>query len=291
MVGGDDVAAITSAVQRLLQNPMTQSSLPNVASSVVAAESTTTIDDTTTTETTNTNTTAQLEQRLDRLIRSTEVMIFMKGTPDQPRCGFSRQVVEIFQQETIPFGSFDILSDESVRQGLKVYSDWPTYPQIYVHGELIGGLDILKEMKEEGTSLAQQFGIVLATTSTTIENSSGHEPTIDSLPGGGDSNERLKLLINRSPVMLFMKGLPSAPKCGFSREIVEMLELAKISYDAFDILCDETVRQGLKEYSDWPTYPQLYVNGELIGGLDIVKEMNEDGTLKNALMNEGSKHI
>ena len=83
--------------------------------------------------------------------------------------------------------------------------------------------------------------------------------------------------------MLFLKGVPSAPRCGFSRQIVEMLDSIDASYGAFDILQDEEVRQGLKEYSDWPTYPQLYVDGELVGGLDIVKEMVEDGELEGLL--------
>lgn len=83
--------------------------------------------------------------------------------------------------------------------------------------------------------------------------------------------------------MLFMKGIPSSPKCGFSRQIVEILDSYNVSYDAFNILEDEEVRQGLKEYSDWPTYPQLYVEGDLVGGLDIVKEMEDGGDLKELL--------
>ena len=83
--------------------------------------------------------------------------------------------------------------------------------------------------------------------------------------------------------MLFMKGIPSSPQCGFSRQIVEILDSFNVSYDAFNILEDEEVRQGLKEYSDWPTYPQLYVEGDLVGGLDIVQEMEDSGDLKDLL--------
>lgn len=86
-------------------------------------------------------------------------MLFMKGSPDQPRCGFSRQTVEVLSENDIQFASFDILSDEEVRAGLKVFSDWPTYPQVYVHGTLVGGLDILKEMLATGSaSLKEQLG-------------------------------------------------------------------------------------------------------------------------------------
>jgi len=86
-------------------------------------------------------------------------------------------------------------------------------------------------------------------------------------------NERLKGLINKSQVMVFMKGDRDAPRCGFSKQLIGILNETKIPYETFDILTDEEVRQGLKKYSDWPTYPQVYVKGELIGGLDIIKEL------------------
>jgi Grx4 family monothiol glutaredoxin len=204
-----------------------------------------------------------LNDRLGKLIRSDTVMLFMKGTPTAPRCGFSRQVVEILQEHSVPFGSFDILSDDDVRQGLKKYSDWPTYPQIYVNGELQGGLDILKELAEQG-NLAEQFDVTPSSPELSL-------------------NDRLSQLVKRSDVMLFMKGLPSAPKCGFSRQLVAMLDEAGVPYDAFDILQDDEVRQGLKTFSNWPTYPQLYVKGELVGGLDICKELEESGDLVQTL--------
>ncbi len=81
---------------------------------------------------------------------------------------------------------------------------------------------------------------------------------------------RLSALVAAAPVMLFMKGTPSAPQCGFSRQIVSILRERGVRYGFFNILADEEVRQGLKEYSEWPTFPQLYVQGELVGGLDIV---------------------
>lgn len=203
-----------------------------------------------------------LKDRLGRLVRSSDVMLFMKGSPTAPRCGFSRQVVEILSEAKIGFGSFDILTDEDVRQGLKEYSDWPTYPQLYVKGELVGGLDILKEMKnDDSTPLADQLGVAA-------------EPNLD---------ERLSKLINRHRIMVFMKGVPSAPQCGFSRQMVAMLDQEGVAYDAFNILEDEEIRQGLKKFSDWPTYPQLYVDGDLIGGLDICKEMADGGDLSALL--------
>eukprot|EP00049_Salpingoeca_infusionum_P017989 m.355290 g.355290 ORF g.355290 m.355290 type:complete len:214 (-) comp17213_c0_seq1:2565-3206(-) len=99
----------------------------------------------------------------------------------------------------------------------------------------------------------------------------------------GDINARLKTLIGRSKVMLFMKGSPDEPRCGFSRTMVGLLKETGIEFDSFDILSDNDVRQGLKTYSNWPTYPQLYVNSELIGGLDIVKELKATGELAETL--------
>ncbi|KAA3679770.1 uncharacterized protein DEA37_0014555 [Paragonimus westermani] len=96
-------------------------------------------------------------------------------------------------------------------------------------------------------------------------------------------NTRLSDLIKRSPIMLFMKGSASQPRCGFSRQMLELLNSYNVTFDTFDILLDEEVRQGLKTFSNWPTYPQLYVKGELIGGLDIVKELAASGELADVL--------
>ncbi|KAI1415592.1 glutaredoxin [Hypoxylon sp. FL1857] len=85
-------------------------------------------------------------------------------------------------------------------------------------------------------------------------------------------NNRLKGLVTAAPVMLFMKGTPSAPQCGFSRQMVNILRERSVKYGFFNILADDDVRQGLKKFAEWPTYPQLWVAGELVGGLDIVKE-------------------
>ena len=240
-VQGQDVAAVTTAVQRLA-NRTTGSS---------------------TSSTSQPQKEEPLTDRLNRLIRANQVMLFLKGTPTAPKCGFSRQAVELLSENDIAFGSFDILSDEEVRQGLKKHSDWPTYPQVYVNGELVGGLDIVKELAQEQGGLREQLGV-----------KTDKPETLE---------DRLEKLVNQSKVMLFMKGLPSAPKCGFSRQICELLNKSGVPYDSFNILEDEEVRQGLKKYSDWPTYPQLYVNGELVGGLDICQEMAESGDLQDLL--------
>lgn len=81
--------------------------------------------------------------RLEQLVKAASVMLFMKGTPSSPQCGFSRQLVGILRERSVKYGFFNILADEDVRQGLKEYAEWPTFPQLWVNGELVGGLDIV----------------------------------------------------------------------------------------------------------------------------------------------------
>ncbi|KAH8403257.1 hypothetical protein KR222_009123 [Zaprionus bogoriensis] len=100
---------------------------------------------------------------------------------------------------------------------------------------------------------------------------------------GQSLEDRLKALINKAPLMIFMKGDRNAPRCGFSKQLIAIVNETKIPYETFDILSDEEVRQGLKSYSDWPTYPQVYVKGELIGGLDIIKELVANNELEASL--------
>ncbi|MCJ1481873.1 monothiol glutaredoxin grx4 [Schaereria dolodes] len=89
--------------------------------------------------------TAELNKRLQGLVKAAPVMLFMKGTPSTPQCGFSRSLVGLLREQGVRYGFFNILADEEVRQGLKLWADWPTFPQLWVSGELVGGLDIVKE--------------------------------------------------------------------------------------------------------------------------------------------------
>ncbi|KAH9063615.1 glutaredoxin [Lactarius vividus] len=99
---------------------------------------------------TTTETPEELERRLRGLMAQSKVVLFMKGSPDVPRCGFSRKICGLLHDQKIVFSHFDILTDESVRQGLKKLNDWPTFPQLIVKGELVGGLDIVQEMADNG---------------------------------------------------------------------------------------------------------------------------------------------
>ncbi|CAF2125407.1 unnamed protein product [Brassica napus] len=228
---------------------------------------------------TTTTTTEALNTRLEKLTNSHPVMLFMKGTPEEPRCGFSKNVVNILKEEEVEFRSFDILSDNEVREGLKKFSNWPTYPQLYSNGELLGGADIVIAMHESGE---------LKEALTDEAGKGGGGITSGNAGGLSESlRARLEGLVNSSPVMLFMKGKPQEPKCGFSGKVVEILNQEKIKFGSFDILLDDEVRQGLKVYSNWSSYPQLYVKGELLGGSDIVLEMQKSGELKQVFSEKG----
>jgi monothiol glutaredoxin len=100
---------------------------------------------------------------------------------------------------------------------------------------------------------------------------------------------RIESLVNGNKVMLFMKGTKQFPACGFSNAVVQILKKEGASFDTYNILADPEVRQGLKEYSNWPTYPQLYVGGKFVGGCDIVTEMHESGELAQQLTEAGAK--
>lgn len=263
---------------------------------------------------------------LVELTKRHKLMLFMKGSPDAPKCGFSRQMVELLRKAKVQFDSFDILEDQDVRNGLKKLHNWPTYPQLYASGRLLGGLDVVRELVDtnefheeisrevvespvlESTKVSDVGATHTSDSTCALHVQAVSQDPLASLAGGnphrdqtsvqnGDSaagstathhdlsqdlNTRLRALVARSPVMLFMKGSPDTPRCGFSSKIVNLLREQNISFDSFDILEDPKVRQGLKDLFQWPTFPQLYSKGVLIGGLDIVQEL----VLANALKEE-----
>jgi monothiol glutaredoxin len=117
----------------------------------------------------------------------------------------------------------------------------------------------------------------------------GASPT--ETPGGETADppiNRVQAMVASAPVFLFMKGMPSAPRCGFSANAVGALDALGVSYTSFDILSDEGIRQAAKDYAQWPTFPQLWVNGELVGGHDIMMEMYQSGELEPLLREAAS---
>ena len=204
------------------------------------------------------DTDVNVEKKIENLLRSSWVLLFMKGTPTDPQCGFSRQACHLLDENDVKYQYFDVLSDSNLREQLKKYSNWNTYPQLYLEGELIGGLDIMKQMIENG-EFQERFQ-------------------------RKDMNKYLEKLIHRAPLMLFIVGTPQAPQCRFTKQLFQLFnELDIHNYQTFDVLQDEEVQEKLKEYSAWQTYPQIYVNGQLIGGLDICKQLHEQGILVDTL--------
>ncbi len=98
-----------------------------------------------------------------------------------------------------------------------------------------------------------------------------------------DTQAKIKETVTANPVVLFMKGSPKFPQCGFSNLATQILDACEAAYVAVDVLQDQDVREGIKEYANWPTIPQLYVQGEFVGGSDIMKAMYENGELQTLL--------
>ena len=125
-----------------------------------------------------------IDDRIREQIQGDDVVLYMKGTPVFPMCGFSAQVVQVLSQAGVPFQSYNILDDMELRQGLKEFSSWPTFPQLYVKGELVGGCDIVEEMYDSG-ELAELVGVAQPQTEL--------EDTDRILPGGSQVSPPMQL--------------------------------------------------------------------------------------------------
>lgn len=166
-------------------------------------------------------------------------------------------ISELFEVSTVPY--FVLIRDDTI---LKEVSG--ADPK-----EFVNALNELQNPGQAAAAAPQQRAPPAQAPLATVP-AEENEETEDEL------NARLKQLTEAAPVMLFMKGTPSSPQCGFSRQTVAILRENGVRFGFFDILKDDSVRQGLKTFSDWPTFPQLYINGEFQGGLDIIKESLED---------------
>ena len=102
-----------------------------------------------------------------------------------------------------------------------------------------------------------------------------------------DVQEQIRQEVTGNDVVLFMKGTPQFPQCGFSGQVVQILDYLGVPYKGVNVLEDDGIRQGIKDYANWPTIPQLYVKGEFVGGCDIIREMFETGELKQLLEEKG----
>lgn len=211
---------------------------------------------------------SELSDRVVKLTSCDPIMAFVRGKyPEYEGCEASRDLIAMLRTKQVPFSAFDVSLDLDLQEALKTYSGWPSLPQLWLQGKLLGGVEALRQIEAKG-EWDNTF------TAAIQEAKAQEERQKQTL------NDRLSALVNKAPVMLFMKGTPDAPRCGFSSKIVGLLQDQGIRFESFNILSDSEVREGLKAFSKWPTYPQLYVEGKLLGGLDIVKEMIDEGELR-----------
>jgi Grx4 family monothiol glutaredoxin len=268
-VEGPNAAEVTRRVEALAAAPAQQPAAAAAAAAAVPASL------------------AALRARVERLVVAAPVMIFIKGTPAEPRCKFSRRLLEILKEAAVPFGSFDVLSDEAVRQDLKDLSQWPTYPQVFVGGKLVGGIDIVQELKDSG-----ELHTVLPAGAAGAAGAAAAPPAADAAPAaapasGPAAQARLLRLAQSAPVVLLMKGTPEAPACGFSERAVAMLRDGGVAFAPFDVLSDSGVREAAKELFAWPTFPMVLVQGKLVGGVDVLREMTEEAAAAAAAAGGG----
>lgn len=132
-------------------------------------------------------------------------------------------------------------------------------------------------------SLAGRLG--LATTAAVLRS------PVRLLSAAGPIAEKIANLIKQDKVVVFMKGVPEQPRCGFSNAVVQVLRMHGVEYSAHDVLQDEALRQGIKDFSSWPTIPQVYINGQFVGGCDIVLQMHQSGELVDELAKVGIKSL
>ncbi|KAK3916020.1 Glutaredoxin-related protein 5, mitochondrial [Frankliniella fusca] len=112
-------------------------------------------------------------------------------------------------------------------------------------------------------------------------------PALAHLRYYGSEDDRISKLVQNNKVVVFMKGVPAEPRCGFSNAVVQIMRMHGVEYDAHDVLADEKLRQGIKDFSSWPTIPQVFINGEFVGGCDILLQMHQSGDLIEELKKAG----
>ena len=234
------------------------------------------------------------------LTSSTPVYVAMKGSPDQPKCGFSSTVVKTLRENGVLFDSFDVLKNETFRQRIKAYFQWPTFPMVFAGGQLMGGVDVVTQLANTGKLVEEIEKYQREANANGKENGKEKEngntetetgASVDEVQGDSEKAEvaetvdkdgltpslRSKLtgLVAKNRIVVFIKGSPEEPRCGFSRKMVALLQKHHIEFEYFDILTDNDVRQGLKKLAKWPTFPQVWVENEFMGGLDICVAMGD----------------
>jgi Grx4 family monothiol glutaredoxin len=217
----------------------------------------------------------ELDAELTRLVTAAPVMAMIKGTPSEPRCKFSRQLLEVLRAQGVAFGTFDILTNEAVRQGLKDKFNWPTFPQLFVAGRLVGGIDIVNEMKANGELDALLPRPAAAAALPAAPGAAAAPAAAPAAAVSAVSAASLEALVSRAGAVACIKGRVEAPSCGYSAALVELLRAAGVDFETVDVLADGNgaVREALKAHFGFSTYPQLWVRGALVGNLETLEKL------------------
>ncbi|KRX05878.1 Thioredoxin-like fold [Pseudocohnilembus persalinus] len=304
----------------------------------------------------------EMYKKIEKLITENPVLIFIKGTAQAPECKFTRQFLEIMKDLDCKFTYYDIIADNDMRHWLRHYNKWPTYPQLYISGELIGGLDKAKQRIEEGyiqekipqsarihdpeqrlKKIVSENKVILFTKGIAsdinldqnqkdviqllknegikfrcfdcssdqlllehLQKQNGEFPHLYSqqkyigskqklsdlakqsqllplIPGSEwqlNGEQKLKYLLKNCDIIVFINGIPKDCQNEESKQMIEILEKHKLLYEFYNVSADEEVFQNLKNISNYDKVPQLYVKGQLIGGIEAVQKLNQDGDLE-----------
>ena len=193
-------------------------------------------------------------RKISDFIGSSHLTVYLKGSISQPKSRRSQKLVRMLNG--YDYQTFDISSDKCLAEYVKLFTGSAVFPKFFLHGNYCGSIEELAEAIKAGSL------------SKSLEQ---------------DLNTRLHKLINSQKHLVVMMGSKEEPICGFSKRLISLLAEYGLQYDTFDISIDNEVCEGLKVLSNWPTYPQVYANGELIGGLDICMQLHTEGSLKEAL--------
>jgi Grx4 family monothiol glutaredoxin len=194
-------------------------------------------------------------EKIKKILTSFPVIVFIKGSPHDPYCKYSKSFIEILKSTGIRYKSFDIFRDDSLRSYLRLFSGWKTYPQIYISGKIIGGLDVLKDLVEKSEFMKL------------IPRECTKEYTKESC---------LNLIQNnKDKILIFGKGdyFNNKVQCKSSKEAYEILTKFKdLQFEIVDVMKDEMLRSVVKEISGYNYYPQLFYQGKFLGGLKFLKD-------------------
>eukprot|EP01023_Acetabularia_acetabulum_P067861 TRINITY_DN9478_c1_g1_i1.p1 TRINITY_DN9478_c1_g1~~TRINITY_DN9478_c1_g1_i1.p1 ORF type:complete len:339 (+),score=69.73 TRINITY_DN9478_c1_g1_i1:183-1199(+) len=202
--------------------------------------------------------TDKIQKKIIAYLANNPIMLFMKGNPNNPKTSFDRRLVNVLKIDEIEFSSYDILLDEEFGEGLKEYSHYPVFPQLWIDKELVGGCDVVIEMRENGElkKILEEYKKKLA-----------YHP-----------KNRLNSLLQQKKVVLFTKMDNSSSGIAVG-QVVNALEEEEIEFESFDLSGDWDLQKEVKKVSSWPVFPQLFVRGQFVGGKDVLLDMKNSREL------------